>query len=210
MEPARQLKLLQIDENSDWKTIVPKRNSVRARTPAEKYRDDVLLGYPEWPTWSRKLRRIFVSLPSYGVGEDALETICEDFNWDFTQTKTLVDKNTSFKIAVNEFVEDNYEYRTVTYFNKNKVALSFQVKWSALQRVYMMESGITSFIKAETGKVSAAENKLIEKAGLLEIEPMVHIQQEKAPTTQNNNQSNTFDLSGESSLFELEDILNKR
>lgn len=188
---------------------MPKRNSVRARTPAEKYRDDVLLGYPEWPTWSRKLRRIFVSLPSYGVGEDALETICEDFNWDFTQTKTLVDKNTSFKIAVNEFVEDNYEYRTVTYFNKNKVALSFQVKWSALQRVYMMESGITSFIKAETGKVSAAENKLIEKAGLLEIEPMVHIQQEKAPTTQNNNQSNTFDLSGESSLFELEDILNK-
>ena len=189
---------------------MPKRNSVRARTPAEKYRDDVLLGYPEWPTWSRKLRRIFVSLPSYGVGEDALETICEDFNWDFTQTKTLVDKNASFKIAVNEFVEDNYEYRTVTYFNKNKVALTFQVKWSALQRVYMMESGITSFIKAETGKVSAAENKLIEKAGLLEIEPMVNLPQEKAPTTQNNDQSNTFDLSGESSLFELEDILNKR
>jgi hypothetical protein len=73
----------------------------------------------------------------------------------------------------------------------------------------MMESGITSFIKAETGKVSAAENKLIEKAGLLEIEPMVNLPQEKAPTTQNNNQSNTFDLSGESSLFELEDILNK-
>ena len=119
---------------------MPKRNSVRARTPAEKYRDDVLLGYPEWPTWSRKLRRIFVSLPSYGVGEDALEAMCEDFNWDYTQTTNLVDKNTSFKKAVNEFVDNNYEYRTVTYFNKNKVPLSFQVKWSALQRVYMMES----------------------------------------------------------------------
>ena len=188
---------------------MPKRNSVRARTPAEKYRDDVLLGYPEWPTWSRKLRRIFVSLPSYGVGEDALEAMCDDFDWEYTQTTNLVDKNTSFKEAVNEFVDNNYEYRTVTYFNKNKVPLTFQVKWSALQRVYMMESGITSFIKAETGKVSAAENKLIEKAGLLEIEPMVNLPQEKTPTTQNNDQSNTFDLSGESSLFELEDILNK-
>jgi hypothetical protein len=168
---------------------VPKRNSVRARTPAEKYRDDVLLGYPEWPTWSRKLRRIFVSLPSYGVGEDALEAMCDD------------------KKAVNEFVDNNYEYRTATYFSKSKVPLSFQVKWSALQRVYMMESGITSFIKAETGKVSAAENKLIEKAGLLEIEPMVNLPQEKTPKT--NTPSNTIDMSGESSLFELEDILNK-
>ena len=53
----------------------------KARSPAEKFRDLVLEGYPEWPSWSRKLRRIFVSLPSYGVGNDALESMCEDFDW---------------------------------------------------------------------------------------------------------------------------------
>jgi hypothetical protein len=74
----------------------------------------------------------------------------------------------------------------------------------------MMESGITSFIKAELGKISAVENKLIEKSGLLEIEPLVndwqsdgsHQQVEKKVAVQN------VDISGESSLFDLEASLN--
>ena len=183
---------------------MPKKNSVRARTPAEIFRDKVLLGYPEWPTWSRKLRRIFVSLPSYGVGEESLEAMCEDFDWELTRTSQLIENNKSFKKAVNEFVDNNYEYRTASYKNKAGTLIHFPVKWSALQRIYMMESGITSFIKAETGKISAAENKLIEKTGLLEIEPMVNLPTEKQQGITN---GTTMDMSGESSLFQLEEIL---
>jgi len=187
-----------------------KKRSVVARTPAEKFRDNILIGYPEWPTWSRKLRRIFVSLPSYGVGKEALESMCEDFEWDFEKTSKLIDGNASFTKAVNDFIEDGYRYRTAIRYPNSKNPLPFEIKWSKLQLVYMMESGITSFIKAELGKISAVENKLIEKSGLLEIEPLVndwqsdgsHQQVEKKVAVQN------VDISGESSLFDLEASLN--
>ena len=187
--------------------FMPKKNSTKARTPAERYRDQVLQGYPEWPTWSRKLRRIFVSLPSYGVGEEALETMCEDFDWDYKKTLALVENNKTFKQAVNEFVENGYDYRTTYVPSRNgSTMLTYQVRWSALQRVYMMESGITSFIKSETGKISSSESKLIDKTGLLEIEPMANL------PVENNNKAKTpvtADISGESSLYELEEMLNR-
>jgi len=176
--------------------------SAKTRSPAEKFRDLVLQGYPEWPSWSRKLRRIFVSLPSYGVGTDALESMCEDFDWDLDSTISLVNRNKTFKEAVTEFVDNNYEYRLIEKFTlKGNMSMKFQVRWSVLQQVYMLESGITSFIKAETGKVSIAENKLIEKTGLLEIQPLVVIDTPKSSQA-------VIDISGESSLYELESSLN--
>jgi len=181
-----------------------KLRSTKARSPAEKFRDVFLKGYPEWPSWSRKLRRIFVSLPSYGVGNDALESMCEDFEWDLDSTLRLVNRNKSFKQAVNEYVENNYDYRLVERVTSSgETALDFQVRWSVLQQVYMLESGITSFIKAETGKVSIAENKLIERTGLLEIEPLVVVDNSRDSRTLPN-----VDIAGESSLYELESILN--
>ena len=66
----------------------------------------------------------------------------------------------------------------------------------------MLESSITSFIKAETGKISTAENKLIDRSGLLEIEPMAHI---SSQSTDNNGGTTMIDMSGESSLFALEE-----
>jgi hypothetical protein len=181
-----------------------KLRSTKARSPAEKFRDVFLKGYPEWPSWSRKLRRIFVSLPSYGVGNDALESMCEDFEWDLDSTLRLVNRNKSFKQAVNEYVENNYDYRLVERVTSSgETALDFQVRWSVLQQVYMLESGITSFIKAETGKVSIAENKLIERTGLLEIEPLVIVD-----NSRNSRSLPNVDIAGESSLYELESILN--
>ncbi len=142
--------------------------------------------------------------PSYGVGEDALRCMCEDYEWDLDSTISLVNRTKSFKKAVNEYVQNNYEYRIVENIGRSgKVSLRFQVRWSVLQQVYMLESGITSFIKAETGKVSIAENKLIEKTGLLEIEPLVLINKSKKEASQA-----TVDISGESSLYELESSLN--
>jgi|TARA_R110000851_G_scaffold223886_1_gene376732 hypothetical protein len=129
--------------------------------------------------------------------------MCEDFDWDLVSTISLVKRNKTFQAAVNEFVDNNYEYRLVEKLTiSGNMSMKFQVRWSVLQQVYMLESGITSFIKAETGKVSVAENKLIEKTGLLEIEPLVV---HKSKTTQS-----TIDISEESSLFELEATLNGR
>ena len=190
--------------NSEWVFPLKSQRSVKARSPAEKFRDIVLKGYPEWPSWSRQLRRIFVSLPSYGVGEDALRCMCEDYEWDLDSTISLVNRTKSFKKAVNEYVQNNYEYRIVENIGRSgKVSLRFQVRWSVLQQMYMLESGITSFIKAETGKVSIAENKLIEKTGLLEIEPLVLMNKSKKEAS-----LATVDISGESSLYELESSLN--
>jgi len=130
--------------------------------------------------------------------------MCEDFEWELDSTLRLVNRNKSFKQAVNEYVENNYEYRPVERVTRSgETALDFQVRWSVLQQVYMLESGITSFIKAETGKVSIAENKLIERTGLLEIEPLVVVDNSRASRTLPN-----VDISGESSLYELESILN--
>jgi len=68
-----------------------------------------------------------------------------------------------------------------------------------------MESGISSYIKAESGKQSTAENKLLERSGLLDIDPVVN------PSDSVGNDSkpaNTVNLSGESSLFNLQTSLN--
>ena len=184
--------------------FMSKKNSLKAKSPAEKFRELVLQGYPEWPTWSRKLRRIFVSLPSYGVGKDSLESMCEDFDWDLDATSRLIARTKTFQNAIAEFVNNDYQYRTVSKKTTGgNLKLKFEIRWSLLQQVYMLESGITSFIKAETGKVSAAETKLIEKAGLLEIEPVVNI-----PANISNTSANTVDISGEHSLYNLEASLN--
>ncbi len=182
-----------------------KTRSTKRRSPGEKFRDDILLGYPEWPTWSRKLRRIFVCLPSYGVGKESLESMCEDFGWDYPSTFKLIENHKGFKKAINEFVENGYKYRIAERRTKGGTPIRYEIKWSALQHVYMLESGITSFIKAETGKISIAENKLIEKAGLLEIEPVVNLPNENSKL---NDSPNVVDISGESSLYELESSLN--
>tara|TARA_Y100000310_G_scaffold71000_1_gene66820 strand:+ start:977 stop:1375 length:399 start_codon:yes stop_codon:yes gene_type:complete len=130
--------------------------------------------------------------------------MCEDYEWDLDSTISLVNRTKSFKEAVNEYVQNNYEYRLVEKISSSgNVSLKFQVRWSVLQQMYMLESGITSFIKAETGKVSLAENKLIEKTGLLEIEPLVLKDKPKKETSQA-----IVDISGESSLYELESSLN--
>ena len=133
-----------------------------------------------------------------------MECMCEDYEWDLDSTISLVNRTKSFKEAVNEYVQNNYEYRLVEKISSSgNVSLKFQVRWSVLQQMYMLESGITSFIKAETGKVSLAENKLIEKTGLLEIEPLVLKDKPKKETSQA-----IVDISGESSLYELESSLN--
>jgi len=179
-----------------------KKHSLRARTPAEKFRDDVLAAYTDWVEWSRTLRRVFVSLPSYGVGDDSVQSMCEDFGWKYATVSKQIENSKSFKAALGEFVANGHKYRTHVYKNASGTALKYEVKWSALQQVYMLESSITSFIKAETGKISTAENKLIERSGLLEIEPMAHISSQSAD---NNGGTTMIDISGESSLFALEE-----
>ena len=67
-----------------------------------------------------------------------------------------------------------------------------------------MESATTSFSKAENGKIAPAESKLIEKAGLLEIEPLVHLPDE---TPKNVPQQQVY-ISCESILFQLQTNLN--
>jgi len=182
--------------------------SPKARSPAEKFRDVVLLGYPEWPGWSRKLRRIFVCLPSYGVGKESFESMCEDFGWDYAATVSLINRSVDFKKAIKEFVDDGYRYRTVAFPRQGGGMLTPEpIRWSVLQQVYMMESGITSFIKAETGRISAPEGKLIEKIGLLEVEPMVSSDPFGAATKTG---KGTIDISGEASLYDLESSLNGR
>ena len=181
--------------------LMAQKNSIHQRSPAEVYRDKILRAYPEWVEWPRKLRRIFVCLPSYGVGDTAVESMCEEFTWDFEKTNKLIAKTKTFVKAVNDYVSNNYSYRSVET-GKNS---TMSVKWSNLQKIYMMESGISSYIKAESGKQSTAENKLLERSGLLDIDPVVN------PSDSVGNDSkpaNTVNLSGESSLFNLQTSLN--
>ena len=76
------------------------------RTKGEVLRDNVLLVYPEWSSWSRDLRRLFVLLPSYGVDSDAMENLCRDLGWKYELLMGKVEKCESFRLALAEYVSN--------------------------------------------------------------------------------------------------------
>jgi hypothetical protein len=180
------------------------KRSYIARTPGEKFRDNILLAYPEWSEWSRNLRRIFVCLPAYGVGDAALESMCDDFGWKYDKICKMMASVPSFVSAVDEYQANGYQYRT----GKRQVTsgtLPFTVKWAHLMQVYMMESGIAAFIKGEVGKLSGPEQKLIEKAGLLEVESVVH--QRDTGAEDAGKKGMQYSNEGESAIFTLAEDL---
>ena len=146
------------------------------RTKGEVLRDNVLLVYPEWSSWSRDLRRLFVLLPSYGVDSDAMENLCRDLGWKYELLMGKVEQCESFRLALEEYVSNGCKYRTAigVYTSRNGNLLDRSVKWSDLQHVYMIESAIGGYIKGEVGKLSPSESKLVEKSGLQDIEPPIH------------------------------------
>ena len=147
------------------------------RTKNEVVRDKVLLIYPEWSEWTRDLKRIFVLLPSYGAGWDGIENMCKDLGakWEYEKVKEMILGKESFVRALEEYKSNGYKYRTSMseFVDKTKTKWRSRIKWSQLQHAYLIESGITSFIKGEVSKISASEAKLVEKSMLLELQPAV-------------------------------------
>lgn len=155
------------------------------RTPGEKLRDDVVVVYPEWQGWSRLLKRIFILMPSYGTGADGIMSMCEEMGLTFDDIIEKVQRQENFVEAMKEYEDNGFKYRESKIYEGNQERYRhFSVKWSHLQHVYMMESAMPAFIKAEKGSVSAPEAKLIERSGLLGIENIVH--QQKQPSVTEN------------------------
>ena len=171
------------------------------KTKGEVLRDKVLKVYPEWSVWPRDLRRIFILLPSYGADWDGIENICRDLEWDFASVRKRVVANKSFSAALEEYASSGHQYRKANVEVVNKKRWNLVVKWSMLQQVYMMESGIVSFVKGEVSKVSASEAKLVEKSRLLDIEPVVHVPGDQPESSENGNYNT--DSGGEASLHAL-------
>ena len=147
------------------------------RTKNEVVRDKVLLIYPEWSEWTRDLKRIFVLLPSYGADWDGIENMCKDLGekWEYEAVKKMILGKESFVRALEEYKSNGYKYRTSMseFVDKTKTKWRSRIKWSQLQHAYLIESGITSFIKGEVSKISASEAKLVEQSMLLELQPAV-------------------------------------
>ena len=176
------------------------------RSRGEVVRDVLLWAYPEWNEWSRDLKRIFTLLPSYGVGKENLESMCEDFEWDFEKINKKINNNFSFKKAVQEFKDNGFVYRMGKRPLKTGKFWDVPIKWSTVQHVYMLECGMVAFIKAEMNKISKPEEKLIDKTGLLDVERVMHdtdAAREAANETSVPQYSNE-----EASLFALEENLN--
>lgn len=176
------------------------------RSRGEVVRDVLLWAYPEWNEWPRDLKRVFALLPSYGVGKESLESMCDDFGWTFKKLNEKILRSPSFKRAVKEFKENGYVYRTGKRPLRSGKFWDVPIKWSTVQHVYMLESGMVAFIKAEMNKVSRPEEKLIDKTGLLEVEKVMHdtdAVREAANETAVPGYSNE-----EASLFALEENLN--
>ena len=146
------------------------------KTKGEIIRGHLLLVYPEWDSWPRDFRRVFVLLPSYGADWDGIENMCRDLGWNYESVRKRVEAHGSFSKALGDYIDSGYKYRVARGRKvlRNGVKYDVAIKWSQVQHVYMIESGITSFIKGEVGKVSPAEMKLIEKSRLLEVEPSIH------------------------------------
>ena len=187
--------------------IMGKLGKYTSRSPGEVVRDILLLAYPEWNEWSRDLKRVFSLLPSYGVGKESLESMCEDFSWGFDKLTKKIAYTGSFKVAVKEFVDNGYQYRTGFRETKSGLKQQVPVKWSTVQHVYMLESGMAAFIKAEMNKVSKPEEKLIEKTGLLDVERIMHETPDVVKESMNGSAVPNY-TEGEASLFALKDNIN--
>ena len=119
----------------------------------------------------------------------------------------MINNNFSFKKAVQEFKDNGFVYRMGKRPLKTGKFWDVPIKWSTVQHVYMLESGMAAFIKAEMNKVSKPEEKLIEKTGLLDVERIMHETPDVVKESMNGSAVPNY-TEGEASLFALKDNIN--
>ena len=175
------------------------------KTRGEVLRNHLLGVYPEWESWPRDFRRVFVLLPSYGADWDGIENMCRDLGWVYESVRKRVEAHGSFSKALGDYIDSGYKYRVKKDGKVFKSGAKHDVviKWSQVQHVYMIESGITSFIKGEVGKISPTEVKLVEKSRLLDVEPSIHPSGEPRRNLQDGNGTGEGYSEGEASLNAL-------
>jgi hypothetical protein len=120
---------------------------------------------PGWPVWTRRLRRIYILLETYGPTDDAIKEMCADFHWDLDETLALMRDTTSFRNALEDY-RQNECYPTMPTWNRGGI------KGLELQTLYAYESGIVQFMHLEDRRGQGSFGvKLAESTGLLGIEP---------------------------------------
>lgn len=92
------------EKSSALPIYMPRRSSRRQSglTP-EKLRLKVLEAIPEWPTWPRSLRQVYVLLPTHGTGADGLGAICEALGWKAERLVELIARSGSFSKRLHDF-----------------------------------------------------------------------------------------------------------
>ena len=163
------------------------------KTRGEVLRNHLLGVYPEWDSWPRDFRRVFVLLPSYGADWDGIENMCRDLGWVYESVRKRVEAHGSFSKALGDYIDSGYKYRV----KKDGKVFKSGAKHD------MIESGITSFVKGEVGKISPTEVKLVEKSRLLDVEPSIHPSGEPRRNLQDGNGTGEGYSEGEASLNAL-------
>jgi hypothetical protein len=119
---------------------------------------------PEWPTWTRKLRRIFILLETYGPTDNGIREMCADFKWSWDETQKLIEETDSFKVALDAY-RDGGRYPMLPGWKKGGLT------GIELQTLYAYESGIVQFMHLEDRRGQSSFGvKLAESTGLLGVD----------------------------------------
>ena len=68
---------------------------------------------PEWWTWPRSLRRLYMMLATFGATEDGIRDYCEEFGYDQERLMKTVEADESFRERLREYREKGQYARGV-------------------------------------------------------------------------------------------------
>lgn len=100
---------------------------------------------PDWQKWPRLLRRVYLLLPSHGVGVPGLESMCDDLGVTLQRLKATIDAEPSFKAKLKEY----WETGDYPKYPRKDELYGGRLKHALILYVYMKESAVAQFMQAE-------------------------------------------------------------
>ena len=118
---------------------------------------------PDWQKWPRLLRRVYLLLPSHGIGNAGLESMCDDLSISIDRLQETIKATPSFEEKLHAYWDEG-EYPK---YPRKDSKDGGRLKHALILYVYAQESSVAQFMQAESSLPAPMIKRAIE--GVQEI-----------------------------------------
>jgi hypothetical protein len=105
----------------------------------------VLRTLPDWRVWPRLLRRVYLLLPSHGVGDAGLESMCGSLGVSLEKLQETIKATPSFKQALEAYEKD----RAYPKYPRKDARDGSRISHAMILKLYTRESSTALYLQAE-------------------------------------------------------------